>query len=45
MHDKFRQLPERAFNNRIRNMLVSIMKAEDSVEVPIPPQKIANFVA
>ena len=36
---------KRAFKNRIRNMLVSIMKNEDdSVEMPIPLQKIANFV-
>ena len=32
--------------DRIRKMLVSIMKAEDNfVKVPISIQKIANFVA
>ena len=46
LQDKLRQLPKRALKNPIRNMLVSIMKAEgDSVEVPIPLQKIANCVA
>ena len=38
--------PRGAFKNGIRNMLVSIMKADDdSVEVPIPLQKNAKFVA
>ena len=37
--------PQEGFKNGICNMLGSIMKTEgDSVEVPIPLQKIANIV-
>jgi len=44
-HDKFRQLPKRAFERHIHNIMLSIMEAEDDyIEAPILLQLSSTFL-